>query len=792
LGHAEPTIRNRLSRARKLLRQRLARRGISLMAALATASLSLNKSIGAVPRSLTAAAVKAAAHLAAGNSLTTGLIPANVVALVEGASKAMVLTKCKAIILLLMTLGLIGSAFGFGALQRLPAQAPAESQKPAQKMERGPGPQSNSSRHQPSEDNGPVKVTGRVLDPDGTPVAGANVAVWATSGRDEECLARGTTAKDGGFQVTVTRPGRLWRAKVVASAPRLGPDWKEVLDPEKGAPITLRLAKDDVPVVGHILDLEGKPVAGASVQAVKIGRAPKGLATWAKKNVEWLTSHHYNADGLDSVSASSSGTAKPATTDRVGQFCLSGFGRDRGVVLDVRGPGIERRLIWVVMLQDPPKELAETVGLYGPRFQHLAGPAKPVSGTVIDKATGKPLAGVRVFGRVPTMGYARGWDIEAVTDDKGHYHLEGLPKADEYFITVDTLDGLTYLPQEKAAADTEALKPLRVDFALDRGTTVEGRLIDQESGKPVRGSIIYFPLPGSSQFHSTVKDKLGSLILAHHPVADDGTFKLLVFPGPGVVCGVGAYDKYVRARVSPDDAKIGVGQSILTVFEEMHAMVEMNGHAYRVITPGDQPESLKFDLKLGRGESLRGSFSAKTDRGLKVQFAKFQRAGAYDIPIQTAIDERKATFTASRLDPHQANLLVFYDEQQKLVGHVESQGGAKEPVTIPLEPWSHVQGRILDTENRLPPAGTTVQVVWRDSERHYRHFQTGPLSVPAPVASQGRFQIEGLVPGLPFELHVQVPLGGELKLDVHSLNVMLKGGETRDLGEIKVKSFKVD
>ena len=51
---------------------------------------------------------------------------------------------------------------------------------------------------------------------------------------------------------------------VAAVAAGYGPDWVALKEP--GAELTLRLVKDDVPIKGRVLDLEGRPIAGATVR----------------------------------------------------------------------------------------------------------------------------------------------------------------------------------------------------------------------------------------------------------------------------------------------------------------------------------------------------------------------------------------------------------------------------------------------------------------------------------------------------------------------------------------------
>ena len=178
-----------------------------------------------------------------------------------------------------------------------------------------------------------------------------------------------------------------------------------------------------------------------------------------------------SGSGLISIASPPFEAPASTTTDKEGRFQLKGLGRDRAWVLEIHGPNISRRRIWVATLATPPKALETSVGLYGPSFEHVAGPARPVGGKITDEQTGEPVPGVRIIGSVPPMGYASGLQIEAITDQQGNYLLEGLPKdTREYSITADTLQGMTYLPQEQTHPDPAGLKLLTVNFALEHGT----------------------------------------------------------------------------------------------------------------------------------------------------------------------------------------------------------------------------------------------------------------------------------------------------------------------------------
>jgi hypothetical protein len=568
---------------------------------------------------------------------------------------------------------------------------------------------------------------------------------------------------------------------------------------DKVSETILRLGKDDVAITGRILNLEAKPVAGAIVRVYRIGKKNNAdeLSRWVEDQLQWLKSsgHHYVMDPESTLqSAELAEESMSATTGADGRFRISGVGRDRAVVLDIQGPGVEHRRVWAVTLAKPPQALTgRTTGLYGPTFEHLARPAKPISGTVRDKKTGQPVAGVRIIGRVPHMGYARGGSpVETITDAKGNYQLDGLSKDKQYAITADTSSGMTYVPEEIVLEDTEGLRPLTAVFTLDRASLAEGRLIDRDTGKPVQGYVSYFLLPGNERllrFQPWARGELAHLILHGQMVGNDGRFKFLVPPGPGVVCALGERGTFLRALVSAEDARSGVGKLAMNVeYEEVHAIMPMNADAYRVIRPGLEPERLTFDLELVQGRRVSGTIV-----GPDGQPAAGVRGVELIRPIRIQVEEQTGSFTATGIDPRIPQTLVFYQVERGLAGRIEIKGGASEPVTVRLQPWGRLKGRLVEPEGK-PLTNVFVDLTWVDGEGKRHSLSTGPLAKPVAVDGEGRFLVEGVVPGLTFRLSV---LEGGKKgppfLILHqSDDISAKANETKDLGEMKVRAARDD
>lgn len=668
--------------------------------------------------------------------------------------------------------------------------ASAWSQAPAERVMR-----KELSPAKPASKTASSEVTGRVLGPGNKPVAGARVIFWPTRPpQDPGKPTETATGADGRFRLHVPTKERPVGGIVMVRAKGLGADWVEVGEPGREGDLRLRPSSGEVPISGRILDLEGRPVKGARVRVVRVGRPTRGgsLAAWAEGTVKWLAQgrHYVDEGGLVVLSAEEAGLRAAATTGKDGRFRLDGINAPRAILLDIQGPGIERRTIWATTLTSPFKDQKRgTVGVYGASFDYLAGPAQPVSGTVKDARTGRPVAGVRIIGRSSRTGYARGFDVEAVTDAHGRYRLEGLPKDKEYRITADTSAGLTYLPEEKRVADAEGFGPLSVDFALSQGSLVRGRVRDRDSGKPAGGWVVYYPLPGNKQYQQTARGKLASLVRSWHKIGADGSFRLLAYPGPAAVCVLADGDDYLRAPVTAQDALAGVGESFGMFEEEIGAIVFIGGNAYRVIRPGRAPAEMDVELHVVRGQCVRGHVfdpDGKAAAGAQLTELHLARGGARGAPVRFEMD-KAGGFTASGLDPREPRTVLAFQSERKLAGYASIRGGAKEELRVQLRPWGRLTGRVLDTDGR-PVSGASMRLLVRGESDHNYLPGTGPLAQPIRADGQGRFDLPGIVPGLKFELIVSAPprKGDRVLRTIHEVkDLTLKEGETRNLGELR-------
>ena len=167
------------------------------------------------------------------------------------------------------------------------------------------------------------------------------------------------------------------------------------------------------------------------------------------------------------------------TTDREGRFILKGVGRERLVSLLIGDPKVESRYEFVATRNMPAMKFPDfdrqnqghTITYHGATFELVTGPGLELVGTVRDKDTGKPLAGVTVQ---TTAAFGNPLRFhKTTTDADGRYRLTGIPPktsfGDEQDLLATLNDGPPYLPVVQHVGDRRGPGPIRKDFELKRG-----------------------------------------------------------------------------------------------------------------------------------------------------------------------------------------------------------------------------------------------------------------------------------------------------------------------------------
>jgi protocatechuate 3,4-dioxygenase beta subunit len=293
-----------------------------------------------------------------------------------------------------------------------------------------------------------VAVEGYVVDPEGRPVAGAEVRVIEAAAdpmsrflsQDEPELAA-TSAADGYFRIEDRRPGES--VDVDASRAGYAPAQASGVQVPPDPPIRLEL-KPSAAVEGRTVDPDGKPIAGARVSVHPSDPMSMGR-------------------GFRAFSASMS---RQAVSDETGFFRLE----------DVIPGGIELMAMATGYQQAEIQNLEVRSGQELRSLEVVLAPGAVVEGRVLSPS-GQPLAGAEVGVVQPSHGFGFGFGA-ATTDGDGRYRLEGVAPG-------------TRSVQAEHKSYRRAIKELDVrlgentlDLRLEGGVEVSGRVVD-EGGQPV-------------------------------------------------------------------------------------------------------------------------------------------------------------------------------------------------------------------------------------------------------------------------------------------------------------------
>ena len=345
-------------------------------------------------------------------------------------------------------------------------------------------------------------VRGQVLGPDGKPAREATV-IWVGTRKppvpyvalpkDDDrsrnppiaTLARGQTDVQGRFDLTASF-GRedLIRfngieSKLVVIAPGAGMSSKE-LDKNQGMmDITLHLPAETV-IRGRLLTPAGQPAKGVRVTLVGFYSESERTGMYVGLQAEddklpayWPRPRQTDADGRFTLEGVPRGTSANVT------FWHPDYAVDE-VTVDTSDSGV----------LTPSMKSFEIVPVK-PNFTHTLEPARPVQGRVTDKATGKPLSGMLVE-MIPMRRHG-GMTFRGRTDAEGRYKISGHSTDGMYFTTVYPPADSGYLDAKDQHLGWPAgAKTLEVNFALEKGRLVSGRVIDQGTKQPIGGAAVVY------------------------------------------------------------------------------------------------------------------------------------------------------------------------------------------------------------------------------------------------------------------------------------------------------------
>jgi RNA polymerase sigma factor (sigma-70 family) len=775
-----PALRCRLLKARERLRGRLARRGVTA-SALTAVSTSTTDAAPAIAATWAEAAVAAA---------TGGTSSATANALSQIVVRALLIAKLKiTAAAALAAAGIVSAAVFVGTLQ-------PDDRKPAMNAT-AKSSLSATITDQPKQETAPtamIEVRGRVVDPDGRPVAGANVQT-AYLDRDITPAPEVSSGPDGRFFMRVPpwRRDSMVRQRnamfpwVVASAPGFGPGWASaVREPGTSGEIAIRLVEDGPPIEGRLVDLEGRPVAGVQVKVERVWLARDGkMSDWLAKAADGGVQGP--GHGLNQLPA-----ANMAITGTDGRFHIAGIGRDRIAELIVSGPTIATAQLYALNRDGEPIGTRTTNAMarertvyHARRFEYAAAPTKPVTGVIRDKDTGRAIAGLKLHGMVfdehslvPAPG------VEATTDVQGHYRLTGLPKAPAYRLFLEPANSLPYTKATfRVPAESPALVPVNFDIVLRRGVLVRGRVTDKATGQPVSGYVNSYTFADNP--HVNEFPGYRSSYESYARIENDGGYEVVVLPGHGLIAcrsDLGLYRGYVGAEAIKEyDPKNGTFDTIPFIcnVRNYHVLAEVN------LDP--KAESATVNLQVDPGRTL--TVKAVDPEGKPV--GGTMAAGLTDLFYNTEYAQESSTIEIHALHPSKPRRVTISHAERKLVGFLFLKGDESGTLTVRLQPWGTITGRIVDDEGR--PRGilalNNLGGIYPQPPADQGVLPNSSSSPGIRIGRDGRFRIEGLVPGLKYGASAAE---GFMYRGTVFKDLTVAPGEVKNLGDLKIVPEKQD
>ncbi len=779
----EATVRRRLVGARDRLRSRLLRRGFA--PAASAAMLSTARDAAAVPPAVAEATLGAAVRVAAGEAIAA--VAGTRLAVLSRAGRTMVTEgwKTKAYAALAVA-ALAGAGAGIGALGRKDAggstrveiEPVARPQAENPRQAQSPPRESSLQKH---------AIHGMVFGPDGKPLAGATVfwvgrpamsssLVAMPKGFQEKpedrpkMLAVATTDSTGRFELTAEFAGdRIPGRMVIVKAKGAGLSGRAFFSDtvREGAGnderLTFRL-RQPVTIAGRLLTPAGAPAKGVKVVLESLSDSKNALES--ERVEQW--------DGKD-------GDSRPDfwpeswTTNADGRFQIEGVVPEKMFAgLQFRHPDFaDDELIVSTGLPVVHQMREFHVKPVDARFTHALEPARPVTGFVTDKETGRPLAGVLVEMIPSRMTPHLGGEmrVSVKTDASGRYRAAGRA-GDNFWVTACPDPASGYLPlQMQNNKWPVGAKVLNVDLALPKGRIVRGRVVDGKQGTPVAGaSVIYQPGPNSSLDRGDYDFDNSTVTGAN------GSFALTALPGEGLLAVEGPTPDYIRVAVTGPRTD--------------HSIARPHGFTWIDVPEAKDNEALDARITLRKGVKLEallvGPDRAPVDMAmcwceewLASQLENWVSPG----PLP---DGR---FKLDGADPERTYRVFFVHSKRRLGARAELKFDPKGPIIVPLQPTATARGIVVDEKGR--PLKETQILPWIVLTKDDRELKAEDFDDESMAAAYPIFTWENLRSSYPAEFHYDNLIPGVryyvgANESYHAIGA-LKPGEVRDLGKIVVE-----
>jgi RNA polymerase sigma factor (sigma-70 family) len=721
-GCSLSTMKRRLEQGRALLRARLSRRGISLLALLAAG-------VGGdtVSPALAAGTTRAALLVARGR---VAALPAGVGFLMTQVVQSLSSGQRKSVGVALLALPLIAATTGLFAYLTS-AAGTGTPQSAVEPLE----PIAEARRSEPAPDDAKeMTVVGHVHDPEGRPLAGAQVAVLAgvqrlkrsiSVSRERVVLGRGKTDGEGRFSLVVPRTSsvRNWGVDVLAGRAGHGLGWQS-FDPDAELPdVNVRLTREQV-IRGQLVDLQGQPAARVKLRLTPILRVQtreeaQGTELRMHKNVS-LQNDHMDLHDLPDNLAIWPGAV---TADEQGRFSIRGIGPGMSVELHVVD---DRFGLQSILVPDTSKaQDAENV-------RRSLEPARVLEGRITYADSGKPAANVEV----------QGWGLESHgrTDTQGRFRINSRNEEMGLLIAYSP-PGEPYCNVQKQFRWPKGVIKHTLDVALPRGVLVRGTVTDEATGRPVAGARVsymaHFDNPNLTHEELSGNNFANGRDMV--TTAADGTFRIACRPGPGHLDIEGPDPDYVWRR---------------NVVRNTYGVDTWYSHGFVALDPkvGAEPVDTKVTLRKGvtiKGEVFGPGGGAVEDLDV---FCRLQGFSTHPVKVHGN------HFELHGCDPDEAITVMFFDAANHwgATARLSANKASDKAVQLRLAACGSARARFVDNEGKplidFYPGLSLVLAPKRGDTPALTYLIASPFRKVGPHTDKnGSCTFDTLIPGATYQ-----------------------------------------
>lgn len=577
-----------------------------------------------------------------------------------------------------------------------------------------------------------VALSGTVVDGNGAPVAGAAVRAYERDPNrptEDTMTLRGeaVTKADGAFELPLPPRGEEQEIGLVLAGKKgLSLGWGAYWSPQSSRDLKITL-RAPAAIGGSVVDESGKPVAGAKVLAVFVSEGERRGSSYATGylSVDWLV----------------------RTTDASGRFTFADMpAQEAKADFNVLAEGF-------APAQTHDRKSREPVGQFSPGqgdIKIVLVPEARVEGLVLDKATGRPVAGAPIaLTTVSFLGTRR-----AQSDANGRFVLAGLPAGNSRLcyaaaglvLYSGPALGVSYGRQSRGPA--EWVSPI-VTVDLAKGQTA-GAKLELAKGAilhvAVRDKVSEGPLAGA---WVTLRDDANCM---YHGQSDaNGMFSLRVLPGTYTLT-------YAR--------KEGYG-SVYGMRDEAQkaAILRAEPSAVFATVTADAVEGQTAVLAAALAPEPRITGIVKDRSGKPVAGAEvgslfgFSQFGGGLGPRTDANGIFSLPSDVQRMQPFgDAGVTVMArDPNRGLVG--ASQAAPGEPVEITVLPGVTATGLVTDPNGTPIPKARVRLVIW--------YGRSGMGQPAEPAGADGRYRLGPLIPGVKYTVQADAPGYGQASETLH-------------------------